>query len=51
MTGKTKEKDRQLDAIRQSRPRDLMPRPVSFRSRKKYDRKAGKASLRKLASD
>lgn len=40
-----------LDTIKQSRPRELMPRPAFFRNRKKYDRNSAKASLRKLASD
>lgn len=46
-----KKENGKLDAIKQSRPRELMPRPAFFRNRKKYDRNSAKASLRKLASD
>ena len=37
-----------LKSIRQSRPREPMPRPTVFADRSKYDRKKIKSAVRKL---
>ena len=36
-----------LDAVNQSRPRPLMPRPTIFKDKKKFDRNKLKEELRK----
>ena len=36
-----------LDAVKQSRPRPLMPRPTVFKDKKKFDRNRLKEELRK----
>ena len=46
MIKKDKEKTK-LDVLNQTRERTLMPRPVKFRDKKKYDRKAAKDEERK----
>lgn len=40
-----KNEDPYLKIIKQSRPRESMPRPVVFKDKKKYDRKRSKMEL------
>lgn len=44
---KKNSKDEFLDAVKQSRPREPMPRPVIFKDRTKYDRNREKEEVRK----
>lgn len=43
---RSKATQEKLDAIKHSRPRELMPRPTVFKDKSKYDRKASKRELR-----
>ena len=43
-----RKKNRKLDILKQTRDRSPMPRPVVFRSRKRYDRNMLKDISRKM---
>lgn len=42
-----KKREAEMDIINQTRDRNLMPRPVVFRDKKKYNRNVAKDEIRK----
>jgi hypothetical protein len=46
-----RQRKRKLDILKQSRERTPMPRPVVFRSRKRYDRNLMKSMSRKMRDE
>ncbi len=43
--------EHKLATIRQSKPREMMPRPAVFRDKSKYNRNSAKASFRRELAD
>lgn len=47
MKKKDKDLEEKLKLLNQTRPRDIMPRPTTFKDKSKYDRKRQKVLVKK----